>query len=509
MSQNTFEIILRVLFCLLVSFFGYLLIKSVRNEVKRREETQELSDKLKLINEELEQRNLFLNALQDITSLITKTLDFKEMAQDIVDGIATRLNYVGGILLLLSEDLKKLHVMAYTKTKLTEKATALLPQDPHKYAGDFEHSNSLAVMAIKEGQIQVADQLDRFVSPTLSPLVAKSMQFALGVKSVVAVPIFSESSIIGSLLFMVAKPKDKIQKTEFQTMQALANQMGIVARNLMFYEEIRVANDNLAVANEKLKELDKTKSEFISIASHQLRTPLTIIKGYISLIQEGQYGKISNPVAETLVKIMESGQRLIDLVNDLLDISRIESGRMVFELKPTDINALVKNVVEELKVTAEKKNLKFTYEAPDKAVVAAADPGKLRQVIVNLIDNAIKYTNHGVVKVGLKASKGQVIFEVSDSGVGIPPEDMSRLFQKFARGSLTLTSVGTGLGLFVGKKIIEAHHGQIACESKGKDKGSKFYFVLTESKEAPVSPTSFAPGVGNLDKLKAPTPVVK
>lgn len=492
-SISTVEVILRSMFFLLVSFFGYLLIKSVRTEVKRREETQQLSDTLKTINDELAQRNLFLNALQDMTNLITRTLDFKEMTQDIVDGIATRLNYTGGILLLLSEDLKKLQVIAYTQTPLTKKAAALLPLDPEKYAADFETSNSLSVLAIKEGQIEVADKFARFVAPSVSPIIADAMQMALGVKSVVGVPIFSENSIIGVILILTNKSKDKIQKAEFQTMQALANQMGIVARNLMFYEEIRIANENLAVANERLKELDTAKSEFISIASHQLRTPLTIIKGYLSLIMEGQFGRVTPIITDNLGKIYESSERLITLVNDLLDVSRIESGRMIFDLKPIDLSLMIKSVVEELKMSAQHKSLKFSYEEPGTPMIVDADTSKLRQVVVNLIDNSIKYTDMGFVKVGLSKKAGQIIFDVVDSGIGIDPGDMGRLFQKFARGSLTLTTTGNGLGLFVGKKIIDAHKGTIGVESKGKGLGSRFYFTLPESQGVPMPPP-VAPG---------------
>lgn len=478
-SQSTLERLLRVLFLLLVSFFGYLLIKSVGNEVKRREETEILANRLKTSNQQLAERNLFLKALQDITSLITRTLDFQNMTQEIVDGISTRLHYVGGVVLLLSEDLKKIYPIAWSRTSITEKVLSALPVNPLEYYGNFDRDDTLSIRAIKDGQIQVADRLNQFFSPPIPLKVANAMQKVAGIKSVVAVPIFSESGIIGVIDFFLAKPKSEIRMTEFEMMQALANQMGIVTRNLMFYDQIRAANDQLQIANEKLMELDKLKSEFISIASHQLRTPLTIIKGYLSLIMEGSYGPYSQPIGQTLQNIFESSQRLIALVNDLLDISRIESGRMIFDLQVIDLNQLVRTVVDELKLNAEKKDLKFSYEAPAVPVMVNADASKLRQVVFNLVDNSIKYTHKGFVKVGLHLKDNEATFDVTDSGVGVPPEVMGRLFEKFSRGSQALTnSEGTGLGLFIAKKIIEALGGKIGAESDGAEKGSRFFFTI-------------------------------
>ena len=152
-------------------------------------------------------------------------------------------------------------------------------------------------------------------------------------------------------------------------------------------------------------------------------------------------------------------------------------------------------------MSAVNKHLKLTFEPEGKNFVVDADTSKLRQVVANLIDNSIKYTDKGFVKVALHKKAGDIIFDVTDSGIGIDPGDMGRLFQKFARGSLTLTTTGNGLGLFVGKKIIDAHKGTIGAESKGKGFGSRFYFTLPESTGTPTVATSFADNQAAAKKL--------
>jgi len=232
------------------------------------------------------------------------------------------------------------------------------------------------------------------------------------------------------------------------------------------------------------KELDQAKSDFISIASHQLRTPLTVIKGYVSMILEGSFGQVASQQKEQLTKVYEANERLINLVQDLLDVSRIESGKMQFVFTPNDLNTLVASVVEELKTTADSKKLYLKFQTLKTLPKIKIDPEKLRQVIMNLIDNAIKYTVAGGVEISLVKRENKVRFIVADTGMGIKGEDMPQLFKKYSRGSkINDKSVsGTGLGLYVGKIIVEAHGGKIWAESEGEGKGSKFCFELPISK---------------------------
>ncbi|MFC1678203.1 ATP-binding protein [Patescibacteria group bacterium] len=246
-------------------------------------------------------------------------------------------------------------------------------------------------------------------------------------------------------------------------------------------DKLEDLTEELRIVNKKLKQLDTAKSEFISIASHQLRTPLTIIKGYISMILEGNFGHCNQSQTESLEKVYASNERLVQLVENLLNISRIESGRLQFNFELLQFEDLINSVVDELGTNARKKGLKFDYIKPkEKLPKVMIDEEKIRQVVLNLIDNSIKYTRQGSVTVILKQMEKDIFFCVSDSGMGISKDSMPNLFKKFSRGSGTslVHTEGTGLGLFVAKKMIDAHKGKIWAESEGKDRGSKFCFTL-------------------------------
>lgn len=239
---------------------------------------------------------------------------------------------------------------------------------------------------------------------------------------------------------------------------------------------------DLQVANQKLKELDDLKTDFISIASHQLRTPLTAIKGYSSMILEGTYGDSPLQIKGVVDKIFQSSQRLIFIVNDLLDVSRIEQGRFTITLEEVKLVNVIRDVTEELKANAEKKDIALSFEVSvdDADIKVSADFSKIRQVFTNLIDNSLKYTNEGYVKILLKVQNEKVLVSIKDSGIGISSSTIPNLFQKFtrAKGVSKLHTDGSGLGLYVAREIVKAHHGEVWAESEGEGKGSQFYVSL-------------------------------
>lgn len=241
--------------------------------------------------------------------------------------------------------------------------------------------------------------------------------------------------------------------------------------------------EQLETANKELKRLDEAKTEFLSIASHQLRTPLTAIKGYLSMIEEGIYGKVSDKVKETLHKVDSSNERLIRLVNSLLDISRLEMGRMEFDFEKVDIEEMLENIVDEFHISARKKGLKLFFEHPkQKLPEIFIDALKIRQVFLNLVDNAIKYTFEGEIIIKAepkKGGKGGIRVSVSDTGMGIARKEKDGIFKIYRRGTgVRLFPEGSGVGLYVAKKLIQSHGGKIWAESKGKGKGSIFYVEL-------------------------------
>jgi signal transduction histidine kinase len=248
-------------------------------------------------------------------------------------------------------------------------------------------------------------------------------------------------------------------------------------------EKIELLAQDLEKANVRLTDINRQKSEFVSFATHQLRGPLTAMKGYASLLLEGEMGKLEPRVREGITRISDSANTLVNIVNDYLNISRIELGAMKYAFETIDLRNLVEDVVGELRPNIEKTGVKFNYsfeQGIDYRITADRD--KLKQVFANLIDNSLKYTPSGSIFCHLNLDKvrHKFIFTIRDTGVGIAAETLPHLFQKFSRAeNASKTNIrGTGLGLYVAKEMVEAHHGSIRAESKGEGKGSTFIVEL-------------------------------
>jgi signal transduction histidine kinase len=262
-----------------------------------------------------------------------------------------------------------------------------------------------------------------------------------------------------------------------------------VMKEIESREEIERLATDLARANDRLKELDKLKSEFVSIASHQLRSPLTAIKGYASLILDGSYGKVPPAINEAVDKMFQSCQSLVVMVEDFLNVSRIEQGRMKYEFETVDLEKIVKSVVEEQKASATQRDLVLTFSTDHLTpYLVKADISKIRQVAVNLIDNAIKYTPKGSIAVRLtkKRAERKIILSIADTGIGVDKETIPVLFAKFSRAkdANKVNVIGTGLGLYIVKEIVEGHKGRVWIESEGIGKGTTFFVELLEDSEA-------------------------
>lgn len=254
-----------------------------------------------------------------------------------------------------------------------------------------------------------------------------------------------------------------------------------VIKEISQREKIEHLASDLETSNKHLVDLNKQKSEFVSFATHQLRAPLTAMKGYASLLLEGDMGKLEPESREGVNRIFEASKSLTNIVEDYLNLTRIELGSMKYAFDATDLRLLIENVIAELKPTIdEKKDVKFTYDYENigSTYRITADKEKLKQVISNIIDNALKYTPKGKVSVHLSfdRSKHRFVLTVEDTGIGISQDILPRLFMKFSRAdNANMTNIkGTGLGLYVAKEIMTAHGGTIEAESGGEGKGSKF-----------------------------------
>lgn len=258
-----------------------------------------------------------------------------------------------------------------------------------------------------------------------------------------------------------------------------------VKREVEQREKIQKLAEELEKANFKLKELDQLKSEFLSLATHQIRAPLTAIKGYSSMLIEGDFGVLPQKAKDSVETIFKSCQNLINIVGDFLNISRIEQGRMVYEKSIFDIANLTKEVAKELEPNVKKAGLSLDLNIPDDLKVEVnADIGKIKQVIGNLIDNAIKYTVKGSINISVSTDAEKAFIKIKDTGIGIDKEEIGKLFTKFTRAkdANKTNVIGTGLGLYIAKKMTEAHHGDIKIESEGLGKGTTFIIELPRVK---------------------------
>ena len=245
-------------------------------------------------------------------------------------------------------------------------------------------------------------------------------------------------------------------------------------------EKLEILTHELESANVKLKELNKVKSEFLSFASHQVKTPMAVIKGYATLIFDGTYGQAPDKIKEISIKIKETADRMISLVNNLLDLRKIEEGKMSFKFEKTDIVKMISDITQELKSLAQNKGLDLFFETSAESLMSSIDSEKLRQVFQNLIDNSIKYTDRGWIKIKLEIKEKTIKISVADSGRGISKELLPKLFEQFIRDTKEIKRIeGTGLGLYIARQIIEAHKGKIWAESPGEGgRGSIFYVML-------------------------------
>jgi signal transduction histidine kinase len=242
----------------------------------------------------------------------------------------------------------------------------------------------------------------------------------------------------------------------------------------------------LTAANLRLRQLDKAKDEFISIASHELRNPMAIIKGNISMLLTGDAGDINKEVRDMLTDIVVAVERQIRLVNELLDISRIEAGVINFNLNPAvQVEQVADLLATSLRGVAENQNIEIKITQPTKPLPPIqADHDKLSQVLINLVTNAMKFTKKGSITLDFKQKGDYVVTCVSDTGIGIPSEQKELLFKKFSKpasSSVGTISAGSGLGLYISKKYIERQGGDIWLEKSQPGVGSTFCFSLPVS----------------------------
>lgn len=323
-----------------------------------------------------------------------------------------------------------------------------------------------------------------------SPYEADVFRQAFGSGSICIIKLQARQGLLGLMVIGSKSSVEDFSHNETGFLERLSEAVGVALDNRLLFEENQSVLQWLQMSNLKLRELGQAKDEFISMASHQLRTPLTTVKGYLSMVLEGDVGPVTANEREMLRRAFAGTQRMVFLIADLLNVSRLQSGKFVIQNRVTNLADLIESEIDQIKEIAKSHNLTLIYDKPLNFPILMLDDEKIRQVVMNFLDNSLFYTSKGGhILAKLEATPGSINFTVADNGVGVPADVQHHLFTKFYRAdnAKKIRPDGTGLGLYIAKKVVAAQGGAIIFKST-LGKGSVFGFSMPR-KAMEVNPT--------------------
>jgi signal transduction histidine kinase len=362
---------------------------------------------------------------------------------------------------------------------------AIYVYDPVRRQFDLEAGYRMGrglIAAVRKHPIRLGDALvgqcaDRREAVQIEDLTKApphtlfDLHLQAGVRALLAVPLVHQDELIGALVVR-RKRVGAFAEDTVGLLQSFAAQSAVAIQNARLFKEIEEKSRELAAAS-------RHKSEFLANMSHELRTPLNAVLGYAELIQDGIYGEVPAKMQDVLERIQQNGRHLLGLINDVLDLSKIEAGQLTLSPVDYSMRELVLDVVGATEALAAEKKLALEVDVPSDLPRGHGDERRLTQVLMNLASNAIKFTDAGTVSIHAKVEDSSFLVAVSDTGVGIAPEDRERIFEEFQQvdSSSTRRKGGTGLGLAIARRIVELHGGRIWVES-APGHGSTFAFTL-------------------------------
>jgi signal transduction histidine kinase len=403
-----------------------------------------------------------LKALGDVGQAVSSTLDLQTVLSTIV-GHAVQLSGTdGGVIYEYDESREEFELRA--SHRMEEEVFEALKATPIRLG-----QGATGQAATIQAPVQVANILEERESTAtrVRPVLAR-----LGYRSVLAVPLLREERILGALTVW-RKKTGSFSLEVVNLLQTFATQSALAIQNARLFREIEDKSRQIEAAN-------RHKSEFLANMSHELRTPLNAIIGFSEVLGERLFGELNEKQAEYTEDILSSGRHLLSLINEILDLSKVEAGRMELELATFDLPLAIDNARTFVRERATKHGINLDVTVDERLGEFVGDERKIKQILLNLLSNAVKFTPEGGrISINARQLNGSVQISVSDTGVGIAPEDQARIFEEFRQvgSDSTHKSEGTGLGLTLAKKFIELHGGTIWVESE-VGKGSTFTFTL-------------------------------
>lgn len=336
------------------------------------------------------------------------------------------------------------------------------------------HPNSLIEKEMVWGKMMVSSNIEQLIQPNY-PLKSQ-------IRTVVLVPLLSTQHLKGAFILTTKRGADQISVDEQDFLRLTGQLVNFTYRLFETQNSLVHVSQEVYKANSELHKVNKLKDDFVSIASHELRTPMTAIRSYAWMALHRSDIPLSDKLQRYLARTLISTERLINLVNDMLNVSRIESGRIEIAPSAFDLTNLIGEVLIEVDAKAKEKGLTIEHH-PSSIPPMFADENKVHQILLNLIGNSLKFTpNGGKITVSYQSDGNQIAVSIKDSGVGISSEDLDRLFKKFSRLDNSYVAAastgGTGLGLYICKSLVDLMKGTIKVESEGLNQGATFTFSL-------------------------------
>lgn len=417
---------------------------------------QKVEERTRELSEALEQ----LKALGEVSRTVSSSLDLQTVLTSIILHAVQLSGSEGGAIYEYDEQTKEFLLRA--THGMGKELIETLRANPIRLG-----EGAVGQAAAAREPIQISDILEEGAYPwRLRNLLAQ-----YGFLALLAVPLMREDRIVGGLVVGRKSPGELPSKV-VDLLKSFVSQSALAIQNARLFREIEEKGHQLEIAS-------KHKSQFLANMSHELRTPLNAILGYTELILDNIYGEVPEKVRDVLKRLDKSGRHLLGLINDVLDFSKVEAGQLTLALTDYSLKEVVQTVVTAVESLAAEKNLALKASVPPDLPLGRGDERRLTQVLLNLVGNAIKFTEVGEVRVQATASNGAFLVSVSDTGPGISEADQQKIFEEFQQAdtSSTRKKGGTGLGLSIAKKIIELHGGRIWVESS-LGKGSIFSFTL-------------------------------